>query len=257
VAYRLYSRSDFFEDDLGARLAGGTVYFYEPSSSTPKNVYSDSALSVNIGPSEVLDAAGRFSTAIWGSGSYRVVFKDSDGDDVTEDDPITDPSAANLSIPALSGHSGDFLTNNGSVLSWLDILSQLLPDMTGQADKLLSNDGTDPLWIAKDVVPTLPTEGVTVTSTKIQIGNQLLQMGTSSFPATGAQSTATSVTFGTAYDSAPRVWLQMDSASMYIHTVVDSRSATGFNASADTNIIGSTVSTSEGFVWIAWGTKAP
>src|ERR1019366_5977148 len=58
-------------------LVGGTVTFYIPSTTTPKDTWSDSAGTfLNTNPI-TLDALG--SAAIWGSGFYRQIVKDAVG----------------------------------------------------------------------------------------------------------------------------------------------------------------------------------
>lgn len=59
-------------DDLGAPLAGGKVYFFEPGTSTPKDTYSDSDLSVPNANPVVLDAAGRATIYLSGDYKYRL-----------------------------------------------------------------------------------------------------------------------------------------------------------------------------------------
>lgn len=63
-----------FCDANGAPLAGGSVYFYEPGTSTPKDTYQDSGLSVPNSNPVILNAAGR--ATIWGNGSFRQVVYD-------------------------------------------------------------------------------------------------------------------------------------------------------------------------------------
>ena len=61
-------------DANGSPLAGGKVYYYIPSTTTPKNTYQDINLSIlNTNP-VVLDAAGE--CIAWGTGSYRQVVYD-------------------------------------------------------------------------------------------------------------------------------------------------------------------------------------
>lgn len=66
-----------FLDANGAPLSGGSVYFYEPGTTTPKNTYQDSGLTVLNSNPVVLNAAGR--ATIWGNGSYRQVLYDQFG----------------------------------------------------------------------------------------------------------------------------------------------------------------------------------
>jgi len=49
-------------------------------------------------------------------------------------------------IPSLSGQSGNFLTTNGSTLSWTSLGAVTLPSTSGQSGKYLTNDGTVTLW---------------------------------------------------------------------------------------------------------------
>lgn len=66
-----------FCDGNGAPLAGGSVYFYVVGTTTPKTTYQDQALSTPNTNPVVLDAAGR--ATIWGSGSFRQVLYDVNG----------------------------------------------------------------------------------------------------------------------------------------------------------------------------------
>jgi len=64
-------------DDNGDPLSGGFIYFFISGTSTPKNTYSDSALTIpNTNPVE-LNARGEAN--VYGSGQYKVVLNDSDG----------------------------------------------------------------------------------------------------------------------------------------------------------------------------------
>lgn len=76
-----------FIDGNGKPLAGGTVYFYIPNTSTPKATYQDSAQTILNPQPIVLDANGQ--AIIWGNGTYRQVVYDQFGnliwDQITED----------------------------------------------------------------------------------------------------------------------------------------------------------------------------
>lgn len=83
-----------FFDANGDPLSSGTVTFYIPSTSTPKDTWKDSAGSMlNTNPI-MLDAAGR--AIIYGSGSYRQVVKDSLGNTIW--DQVTTDTAATTGI---------------------------------------------------------------------------------------------------------------------------------------------------------------
>jgi hypothetical protein len=76
-----------FIDSNGKPLAGGSVYFYIPNTSTPKSTWQDPAQTIlNTNPI-ILDASGQ--ALIWGSGVYRQVVYDQFNnliwDQITED----------------------------------------------------------------------------------------------------------------------------------------------------------------------------
>lgn len=80
-------RQQFFNSN-GGPLAGGTVTYYIPNTTTFKNTYQDDALTIlNTNPI-VLDGIG--SCQAYGTGSYRQVLKDVNGNliwDVETDAP--------------------------------------------------------------------------------------------------------------------------------------------------------------------------
>ncbi len=76
-----------FLDPNGNPLAGGSVYFYVPGTTTPQDTWQDAAqTTLNTNP-VVLDAYGQ--AVIYGSGAYRQIVKDASGnliwDQVTQD----------------------------------------------------------------------------------------------------------------------------------------------------------------------------
>lgn len=77
-------------DQNGVPLAGGSVYFYIPNTTTPKDTYKDAAGTVlNTNP-VILDSAGR--AIVYGTGSYRQEVYDAAGnliwDQVTADTAV-------------------------------------------------------------------------------------------------------------------------------------------------------------------------
>lgn len=73
------AKTTFF-DDNGVPLALGSVTFYIPATSTPKDTWTNSTgVTLNTNP-VLLDAAGR--ALIWGFGSYRQLVKDSLGNTI-------------------------------------------------------------------------------------------------------------------------------------------------------------------------------
>lgn len=87
-----------FLDSNGRPLAGGTVYFYIPNTSTFKNTWQDAGKTVlNTNP-VVLDASGQ--AIIYGDGQYRQVVNDVHGNLIW--DRLTDSPALNSEFQAFS-----------------------------------------------------------------------------------------------------------------------------------------------------------
>ena len=88
----------------GDPLAGGKVTFYEPGTSTKKDVYTDSTLATAHANPVILDANGR--KAIWLNGDYKVKVEDSLDNLIYDEDNIN---------PSVSTVTGNFnLVQNGS-----------------------------------------------------------------------------------------------------------------------------------------------
>lgn len=151
-----------FFDANGDPLVGGTVAFYIPGTTTPKDTYQDSQQSIlNTNP-VVLDSAGR--AIIFGSGSYRQVVKDSIGNIVW--DQITgEPNAGIVSSGGTSSGTpnaqtltaGTFDGTDGATIQFVAGLSNTGP-MTlsvggGSPISVLKNGPTGPIQLATgDVV---------------------------------------------------------------------------------------------------------
>lgn len=111
-------------DDTGAPLSGGLVYTYEAGTSTPKDTYTTSALSVANTNPVVLDSEGYpTSGGIWLSGTYKIIIKDADG--VQQGDTIDNYS----NEPATAGPAGTFniVTAGGTADA---ITANYSPDVT-------------------------------------------------------------------------------------------------------------------------------
>lgn len=69
-----------FTDSNGVPLAGGSLAFFVPGTTTLKATFSDSAL-LNQNPNPLtLDSAGR--AIVWGNGLYRQILKDANGNTI-------------------------------------------------------------------------------------------------------------------------------------------------------------------------------
>lgn len=70
------SHGQWLDDSLNV-LSGGKVYVYDVGTTTPKSVYSDTALSVPAANPIILDSAGRHDNRYIATGSYKIVLKTS------------------------------------------------------------------------------------------------------------------------------------------------------------------------------------
>ena len=72
-----------FTNLVGAPLVGGKVYYYIPTTLTPKDTYQDEGLTIlNTNPI-ILDSAG--TAVMWGSGLYRQIVKDPLGNELSDE----------------------------------------------------------------------------------------------------------------------------------------------------------------------------
>lgn len=202
MAYRFYNPAPVFFNLPGLQpVAGGSLQFYQIGTTTPKGTWSDPDMTIPNANPVPLDSSGRANTNIWLDGSYSVRLLDSLGVTIWTRD-VDSGVDDGLAIPALQ--SGKFLTNDGSTLQW-DSIRQA-PDPTGSANKILSTDGSDLIWIAQ---PTIPASPVVTTDTSIKITGAssviLDQWGTGSIPASGSKQSSVIINFPTAYIAVPNV----------------------------------------------------
>ena len=89
-------------DGNGTTIPGAKLYFYETGTSTPKDSYSDSALTTPNTNPVLADGAGRFEE-IFLNGEYKVVFTDASDATIWTVDPVSeDPLATDLTALALA-----------------------------------------------------------------------------------------------------------------------------------------------------------
>ena len=103
--YQFYNPAPVFFDLLGIQpVAGGSLYFYEIGTTTPKDTWSDVDMTtLNVNPIP-LDASGRSSLNIFMDGDYTVICTDSLGATIwTRDIPA---SAAAGELATQSGLTG-------------------------------------------------------------------------------------------------------------------------------------------------------
>ena len=107
-----------FFDNAGNPLTSGKVYFYEVGTSTFKDTYTSSAATiVNTNPI-TLNAGGKAPTGgIYGTGLYRQLLKDKNGNVVW--DAVTSPGGSGGSTPTLVG-DGNLV---GTTLPWSGLVA--------------------------------------------------------------------------------------------------------------------------------------
>lgn len=125
-----------FCDTNGAPLSGGSVAFYIPGTTTPKNTWQDAGKTVlNTNP-VILDSAGR--AIIYGNGSYRQIVKDSLGNQIW--DEVTDEPAGVLDTQNSVTQWGG--TSTGAANTYAITLSPAPGAyVAGQAFRFLTHEG--------------------------------------------------------------------------------------------------------------------
>lgn len=112
-----------FTDALGVPLAGGSVFFYMPNTTTPKDTFQDALQTIlNTNP-VILDSAGR--AIILGSGAYRQIVKDANGntiwDQTTSEAVVGQTSFGGTSTGSANAQTvsaGTFSGADGSVINF-------------------------------------------------------------------------------------------------------------------------------------------
>lgn len=113
-----------FNDALGVPLAGGSVHFYMPNTTTPKATYQDANQTVANSNPVILDSAGR--AIIFGSGAYRQVVYDANGnliwDQTTSESVVGQVSFGGTSTGSANAQivsAGTFSGADGSTINFV------------------------------------------------------------------------------------------------------------------------------------------
>lgn len=277
TAFRILDPFQVYTDLDGNLASGGTLHFYAAGTTTEgtttdADVYGDEDLSVNNGPTIAIGTDGRAVNDIWGDGtlSYRCRVYASDGTLIRDRDNIGLPGSGSASLPAMV--NGEFLTTDGS--NWLMAAIRQMLDPTGQNNKIIGSDGTNAVWVDK------PANGAAGTDAAVTVGTTafkwnggsgdfaLIQMGSATASASGTKSTSKSITFGTAFAAAPKVFVMPKNGGCSDSSVYPKMSttptATGCTinfgqktggTSAD-DFSGANIINDIDFDWVAFGTVA-
>lgn len=208
-----------FCDGNGIPYAGGTIAYYVPGTTTPKNTWSDQGGTVlNTNP-VVLDAAGR--AIVYGDGAYRMVLSDALGNLIF--DQLTSslvsaamapialapdiPTALNLlGIPALiaaetaartAGDSFEYAGRTaGDATLWTSITS------------LNTAAAASTAALAAETARATAAEAAITAGAGFPVGSRL-QFGQATTDATGAAT----VTFPTPFSGTPTVYMTQTGAA--------------------------------------------
>ncbi len=207
---RFYDPNPVYFDILSKQpVAGGFLQFYDQGTTNPRMTWSNQALTIPNTNPVPLDSSGRANVNIWLSGSYTVRLTDSLGAVIWTRD-VNDGSVGNNVFPTLE--AGKFLTNDGSVVLWADVLQ--LPDPTGNDGKIPVASGGTYVLQAQQAIPASP---IVTTDTSVKyVGTSsviLEQWGTASIPASGAQIATGTITFPTAYTTVPNLQVTINKGS--------------------------------------------
>lgn len=107
-------------DSDGNPISGATWTFYDTGTTTPRNVFSDSALSVSLGSVLTADAAGRFAVAfVDDANPLRATLRDAGGAILNDIDPVTVSRGAGTIVSSIdvSGGTTGLTTSGGPVTS--------------------------------------------------------------------------------------------------------------------------------------------
>jgi hypothetical protein len=92
-------------DANGTPRSGARLYFYEPTTLTPKDVYSDSGLTTPIVQPVVASSAGLWATMFMQASLYRVILKDSSDVTIWDEDNFDPGLAAGFGVSSVVGVS--------------------------------------------------------------------------------------------------------------------------------------------------------
>lgn len=273
--FRFVDPAPVIFDLLGlASAPDGSLTFYEKGTTTPKNTWSDQALTTPAGlnPNPIdLDSSGRAEVEIWLDGEYTVVAKAFDGSTIWTRDVVPE-IAPGLAIPDLTGVSGYFLSNDGTNPIWVPIT--LLPDPSGSAgyQVVVNSDGTGYILqpIAEVVIPE-PEIVVTASSLRAGVSDDPTKgqwyFGTGSAPASGTKQTTAAIVYPVSFSTTPYPFVQVtggpftdgnSAGGYFVDDSLTSMSNSGFTVTfnanhgednADGNIINAVT-----FNWGVYGT---
>jgi len=254
ASFRLYSKLDTFFDQSGQLLAGGSLKFYQAGTTTPQNVYGEKALATNNGSTIALDASGRPVHDIWGNvtAAYFVELYDASSVKQGEADNVEVPGGQAQVVPVPDANF--FLTGDSTNFDTEDLSNRLVPDPSGNANKILSTDGSLLTWIAKPADGTAGTSDINTSITNVLKLNSAWQFvkGNGTATQNGTRACSANITFADDFSAAPAVFVQPKggaptaAGNVYPHAYVTAVTTTGFTVVFSTLTGGSSSDSSNG-----------
>lgn len=95
-----------FVSHNGSPLAGGRIFTYIPNTSTEKPTWGDADQTIDLPNPIILDDRG--AAQVWGSGDYRFILEDSDGNqifDTTTTEPLKSDVISSVMLPIVGAQS--------------------------------------------------------------------------------------------------------------------------------------------------------
>lgn len=166
MAARLTGIPDWqFFDSTGAVLAGGSVYFYSPGTTTEKDIYDATDKQTTLSNPVVLDSAGRVPSPVFMEGLYDIVVKDASGNTIESVSNAGDDWSAvgtDLSENPISNHSFDVAGSSTTFENWdeVDSASVISRDTSdsyhGVACLKFTSSASDADYVTSDYIPISP-----------------------------------------------------------------------------------------------------
>lgn len=265
AAYRFRDPAPVLDTLLGLTPApGGKAYFYILNTTTPKNTYQDYALTTPNPNPVILDSNGRFPDPVWLDGDYTYKLDAADDSSIVNPTDIRPEIAPGLAIPSPTGHSGEYITTDGTNILWSGPIFNL-PDPTGSPGDMVvvNSDGDGYILQAQ---PEAPENPAVVTTSSLRINgsgaNYYRQWGTGTIPASNAPSAQVAVVYPTAMATAtcPQVTVinnTQPGGPMVLDVIANSQ--TGFTVRGDVaegNTGSTNVTQPIQFAWCVDGTVA-
>lgn len=140
----------------GKLLRGGRIYFYESGTTTPKSIYADTELTIELTNPVVLDASGAADIFL-GDGAYRVLIQDSNGVQVRP------PLDGIVGTGGSGGLGGDVKTKSFLTYDGLRTLTTV-PDLVYVAGRTSEGDGGQGWFQLVPASTLIDDDGVVLTS---------------------------------------------------------------------------------------------